>query len=159
MRLPRARLALTIVAAGLLAGCGGPPTPGEPKTLANVCDRANDGKRVAVEGYLSLPSSFSESSGSASAPVIIRGDVQPAGDLIFVWVAYGSEANAMDKVGARYSQDDLKVRTKDGAIVGYQDKVRVSGTVTFPSRRPYSLDTPGVRLLDCGLNTPLIERV
>jgi hypothetical protein len=31
------------------------PTPGEVKAYASVCDKANDGKRIAVEGYLRLP--------------------------------------------------------------------------------------------------------
>lgn len=31
------------------------PTPGEVKAFASVCDKANDGKRIAVEGYLRLP--------------------------------------------------------------------------------------------------------
>jgi hypothetical protein len=65
----------------------------------------------------------------------------------------------MQKVGDTYSQQDLKVFTTDGAAVGFRDRVRISGTVAFPSRRPYEVDSPGGRLLDCGMNNPLIERL
>jgi hypothetical protein len=43
-----------------LAACGeAAPTVGEAKEFTTACDKANDGKRVAVEGYLRLPQSFS----------------------------------------------------------------------------------------------------
>ena len=42
-----------------LAACGSaekkPPTVGEAKDFATVCDKTNDGKRVAVDGYLRFP--------------------------------------------------------------------------------------------------------
>lgn len=52
-----------LIVAGLVAltctACGPtekkPPTPGEVKAFASVCDKANDSKRIAVEGYLRLP--------------------------------------------------------------------------------------------------------
>jgi hypothetical protein len=152
-------LVVGLLAAAIIAGCDEAPTAGAQKTLADVCDHANDGKRVALDGYLSLPSSFTEGASSGSAPVVIRGDVPESGDVTFVWVPYGSGPNAMEKVPDTYSQRDLKVYTKEGASVGYRDKVRISGTVTFPSRRPYEVNTQGGRLLDCGLNNPLIERL
>jgi hypothetical protein len=65
----------------------------------------------------------------------------------------------MEKVPDTYSQKDLKVFTTSGGLVGYQDRVRVSGTVAFPSRRPYEVDSPGGRLLDRGMNNPLIEKL
>jgi len=156
---PRLPMAVALLSMALIAACDEKPTVGAPVTLTNVCDRSNDGKRVAVEGYLSLPSSFTEGLTSESAPVVIRGGIPESGDVTFVWIGYGSGPNSMEKVPDTYSQRDLKVYTMDGAAVGYRDKVRVSGTVAFPSRRPYEVDTSDGRLLDCGLNTPLIERV
>ena len=153
MKYVRTRVALSVVGAALVAGCsGGPPAPGELKTLDTVCDRANDGKRVAVEGHLSLPESFSERRGSESAPLVIRAAPQPGGPLIFVWMPYGEGPNSMDRVAAQYRHEDLKVRTNDGATVSVQDKVRISGTVVFPSQSPM----PGAR---CGFNTPLVEKL
>jgi hypothetical protein len=155
-RLP---MAIGFLAVAFLAGCDEAPTVGAPKTLSNVCERANDGKRVALEGYLALPSSFTEGISSESAPVVIRGGVPQSGDVTYVWIPYGSGPNSMQKVGDTYSQQDLKVFTKDGGAVGFRDQVRVSGTVAFPSRRPYEVNSPDGRLLDCGMNNPLIERL
>lgn len=152
MRQLGSRVSGVIITGSLVAGCGmgGPPTPGELKTLASVCDKANDGKRLAVEGYLALLESFSERSSSESAPLLIRATQQPGPNDIFVWMPYGTGPNSMDKLPARYSSDDLKVRTKDGVVVGSRDKVRISGTVTFPSQSP-------VPAAKCGFNTPLVE--
>jgi len=155
----RVPLVVALFGSVLMTACDETPTVGAAKTLATICDRANDGKRVAVEGYLSLPESFSEGVTSASAPVVIRGGIPESGDVTFVWIGYGSGPNSMEKVPDTYSQRDLKVYAADGSAVGFRDKVRVSGTVAFPSRRPYDVTTQDGRLLDCGLNTPLIERV
>ena len=46
---------LSLAAVALMACSEGPPTAGEPREFATVCDKANDGHRVAVEGYLRLP--------------------------------------------------------------------------------------------------------
>ena len=47
------------------AACGGsssePPTTGETKDFASVCDKANEGKRVAVVGFLRFPEKFTRS--------------------------------------------------------------------------------------------------
>jgi hypothetical protein len=147
-----ARLVWVLLLGALVAGCGGPPTPGELKTLDTVCDRAKDGKRVAVEGYLALPDSFKDD--KVSAPLLIRAAPQPGGAEIFVWVPYGDGPNTLDKVPDKYSQTDLKVRTKDRAPVGYQDKVRVSGTLVFPAVNPVAATNASVK---CGFNTPLVE--
>ena len=152
-------VAVALCAVGFTTGCDEAPTAGAPKTLATVCDRANDGKRVALDGYLSLPSSFNEGVTSESAPVVIRGDVAEAGDVTFAWIPYGSGPNSMEKVPDTYSQKDLKVYATNGGAIGYQDHVRISGKVAFASRRPYDVNSPGGRLLDCGLNNPLIERL
>ena len=50
----------------LCAACGGgapePPTTGEAKDFASVCDKANEGKRVAVVGFLRFPEKFTGTS-------------------------------------------------------------------------------------------------
>ena len=59
----RARvLGALCVAVALLAGCGAePPTAGQATPFAAVCARENDGRRVAVDGYLIFPDSFTDS--------------------------------------------------------------------------------------------------
>jgi len=45
---------LLALCAILMAGCGGSeaPTVGAPTSFAAIYDKANDGKRLALEGYL-----------------------------------------------------------------------------------------------------------
>jgi hypothetical protein len=153
-----ARLVVVGSAAALVAACtSGPPTTGELKTLDAVCDRSLEGKRVAVEGYLLLPDRFLEArGGSPSAPLIIRGSSQPGGTEIFVWMPYGDGPNSMGTVGSRYTQEDLKLRTTDGKLVGYRDKLRISGTLVFPGQNPVTTTNATIA---CGLNTPLLESI
>jgi hypothetical protein len=64
-RTPMTRRFVTglMVRSLLLTGCASePPTAGELTAFDAVCDHANDGKRVTVEGYLILPDEFTESS-------------------------------------------------------------------------------------------------
>src|SRR5262249_9087547 len=79
----------------LFASCGesGPPTPGEMKDFGAVCDKANDGKRVAVEGYLRFPDSFK---GDQSAVLRLYKTADFAGTPIGVQIKIGSQANQME---------------------------------------------------------------
>lgn len=142
----RVRLIPGLMIALALTACGAePPTAGQLLPFGQVCDKANDGQRVAVEGYLLLPDEFTESSS-----VVLRLYEVLAVDSakIGVTVQFGTDANQVETVPTQYTDDDLKVHTAGGQVVGYQDKVRVSGKVYFP-------------LVDqdfaCGLENPLIE--
>lgn len=148
-------LILVFFLATLLSGCGSessPPTKGELKTLETACDKANEGKRVAVEGYLMLPDQF-----TGETSVMLRIQSQPDRNQQAVVATgvkidkEGKAPNSMDNLGTSYSDEQLKVRTADGQVLGYQDKVLVSGTVYFPS----SVATVE---FTCGLSNPLIEK-
>lgn len=57
-------LSIFDMAALALTVCGGapaPPTPAAVQAFTTVCDKANDGRRVAVEDYLRFLDSFTES--------------------------------------------------------------------------------------------------
>ncbi len=139
--------ALTVLAL-MSASCGqkqGPPTTGEVKEFGAVCDKANDGKRVAVEGYLRFPESFT---GSFSTVLNLYRGADFAGTPIGVQIRIGQQANQMELPPKKYGEKDLKVRLADGQVVGAGTKVRVSGTVYFPS-----VDAD----FTCGLENPLVE--
>ena len=71
-------MAIAIFAVVLTAGCDEAPDRRAPEDARKrVRERANDGKRVALEGYLSLPSSFTRGVSSESAPMVIRGGTPP----------------------------------------------------------------------------------
>jgi hypothetical protein len=139
--------ALTVLAL-MSASCGqkqGPPAAGEVKEFGAVCDKANDGKRVAVEGYLRFPSSFK---GGVSVVLRLYPSAEPRGKPVGVQMPIGGQANQMEMPPKKYSEKDLKVRLADGQVVGADTKVRVSGTVYFPV-----VDQD----FTCALSDPLVE--
>lgn len=131
----------------LLSSCGSePPSVGTTTAFADVCDRANDGKRVAVDGYLIFPESFTESSS-----VVLRMHETDAfdGDPIGVQAPVGTSANQIEKVPDQFSDDDMQLHLADGSVVGFLTPVRVSGKVYFPTVS---------QEFACGLENPLFER-
>ncbi len=148
----RTLIALSL-AIPLLAACSeAPPTAGEPKDFGAVCDEANGGKRVRVDGYLRLPDSFRGPRGAVLNVVL---ELYPAGDFkgraIGVLTDFGSQSNQVEKVAKQFSDTDLKVHLRDGQEAPYGTKVRVSGKVSFPN---YVGWPP---LLLCRLDKPLME--
>lgn len=136
----------------IACGSTAPPTRGELQPLETACDRANEGKRIAVEGYLTLPDQI-----SGDFSVVLRIHSTPertARATVSTTVRVDPDRkapNTIDNLGTRYSDADLTIRTADGQTLGYQDNVRVSGTVYFPS------STAAVEFT-CGLDNPLIEQ-
>lgn len=140
----------TLIAFGLiacvLAACSeAAPTVGEAKDFAAACDKANDGKRIAVEGYLRFPDSF-----TGSQSVVLR--LYEAGDWrgtpIGVQINLGSQANQVEPVSDQYSDADLQVHLADGQLAKFGTKVKVSGKVYYPLV---------AQNFDCGLENPLVE--
>jgi hypothetical protein len=149
-------------AALVLAACSeGPPTVGQPRAFDNVCDKSNDGQRVAVEGFLRLPETISviknrRGTGSATEIVTVRlfQSGGYAGTPIGVNFDFGTNPNNMDELPQpAYSDSDLKVHLTDGRTATYGQRVKISGTVYFPNQvlKSDSVD------FDCGLDNPLVE--
>lgn len=131
-----------------LAACGEEaPTVGEAKAFAAVCEEANSGKRVAVEGYLRLPASFS---GDSSVILHLYETAEFAGEMIGVQTRIGSEVNQMENVPSTYGDEDLQVHLAEGQVAGFGTKVKVSGQVYFPIVE---------QVFACGLENPLVEQV
>lgn len=132
-----------------LVGCGSePPTAGQATAFASVCDKANDGKRVAVDGYLYFPNSFSD-----SQSVVLRLHETDAfdGTPIGVQIPFGTAANQVEEVEDQFTDEDLQVHLADGSVAGFRTKVKVSGKVYFPmveQEFPCSLENPYVELAD-----------
>jgi len=121
---------ILILCVFVLAACGStPPTTGINTAFADVCAKANDGKRIAVDGYLRFPESFTE-----SGSVILRLFQTDAfdGDQIGVQTTFGTQPNQAEKVANHYTDADLKVHQGDGQLITYGTKARISGTVYFP---------------------------
>lgn len=134
----------------LLGACGesGPPTPGTPIGFDTVCDKANDGKRVMLEGYLEFPQSF----GAKDSSVMLR--VRPSLDswekVVGIQANLGDATNNVAMPPLSFRKSDLKLHLADGKSAGYQDKVKVSGTMYLPSSMAQVE-------FKCGLSNPLFE--
>ncbi len=146
--------ALLMVCGLMLVACGDsePPTKGEVISYAQVCDKANEGKRIAVDGYLRAPEQF----GRKDISLVLRlGTTPDRKDLAAVSSTVKVDQdrrspNTMNPLPSNYTDADLQVRTHEGKVVSNLDKVRVHGTLYFPS----SIATVEVK---CGLSNPLIE--
>jgi len=141
---------LVAVCAAICVSCGSsePPTTGTPTTFDHVCDKANEGKRLSLEGYLGFPEEFKER--DSDVVLRLRNDPKATENIVGVVTNFGAEKNQVDKPGKSFSDADLKVHTTDGKVVGYTDKVKVSGTLGFPT----ALATVEFK---CRLDNPLIE--
>lgn len=147
MRLRDLGLASMIALA--FAACGGgekkPPTVGETKDFSAVCDKANEDKRVAVEGYLRFPEEVHRKIG-----LVLRlyKTADFSSEPVGVSSEIGSQANQVEFMPKEYTDKDLKVHTADGQVAGFGMRVRVSGDVYFPSVK---------QEFKCALSNPLVE--
>ncbi len=129
----------------VLAGCSEtPPTVGESVAFAEVCDQEG-GRRVAVEGYLQFPDSFT---GDSSVVLRMFETDSFQGQPVGVQIRFGDQPNQIETVATSFTDDDMQVHLADGQVVGYGTRVKVSGSVYFPS-----VDQDFI----CGLENPLVE--
>lgn len=119
----------------VLVGCGqgvpaqNSPTAASDVAFARACDQANDGQRVAVSGYLRLPKSFT---GERSIVLRMYETVTFAGSPVGVQIRFGKEANQVDMVPIKYSDNDLSVHLNNGGTAGHGTPVRVAGKMYRP---------------------------
>ena len=138
-----AGLLIFVTACG--TGSSGPLTPGEMKDFASLCDKANEGKRVAVIGFLRFPEKFT---GTSSIMLRLYAGSDYSGAPVGVQTPIGNQANQVELAPKEYSDKDLKVHTSDGQVAAYGSRVKVSGKVYYPL---VGQD------FKCGLENPLIE--
>ncbi len=146
----RLRSLITFAMAALaLVACStpspSPPSSGEAKEFNSVCDKANEGKRVAVEGYLRFPDSFK---GVQSVVLRLYKADDLAGAPLGVQTTMGNQPNQVEWAPKEYTDKDLKVHVSDGQLARFGTKVRVSGSVYFPIV---------AQNFTCALENPLIE--
>lgn len=132
-----------------LAGCGeeGPATVGELVTFDTVCDKANESKRVALEGYLDFPNEFK----SKDLSIMMRLRAAPGAKdrVVGASVRLGTSPNNVAVPPKTFSVKDLKLTMNDGKTAGYADKIKVSGKMYYPIVAQDDFK--------CGLTNTLIE--
>ena len=142
-----ARISILGMLAFALVACGdsGPPTVGEAKDFATACVKANEGKRIAIEGYLRFPESFT---GDSSVVLRLYESDDYKGQPIGVQTPFGSAANQVEKVQKKFSDTDMMVNLASGQVSGFGEKVKVSGKVYYPLV---------AQEFECALENPLVE--
>jgi hypothetical protein len=110
-----------------------------------VCTTGNNFRRVTTEGFFVLAqkdasASCSDENGENICQLGFaqKPDVAVSFDLK---VKEGTGANQMEKLreiklpdmiqGDKYKESDFKLRAKDGSLVSLEDKVRITGSVTY----------------------------
>jgi hypothetical protein len=134
-----------------LAACGesGPPTRGVPVAFESVCGKTNEGKRLMVEGYLSFPDSYRGD--DITVMMRLRPSLESNGTPVGASATLGNDVNHLEKPPDQYRKTDLKLHLANGQVVGYADKVQVSGTMYYPSSIAHVE-------FKCGLTNTLYER-
>jgi hypothetical protein len=125
------------------------PAQGEPGTLQaweSYCVEANKDKRIALDGFLELPSSMRIRDGKTTIQLNSPDDKM----LISVDVNVNTHIEQPPIV---YTADSLKIKTVDGKTLGTKDQVRVSGQLQWSQSITGGKDT-------CYLRSPVrIEAV
>lgn len=185
--MKRQVLTYSIVLAAMLTGCADPaPTVGKLTELAQVCDRSNDGQRIAVAGYLKLPDEIPvDNDISVLLEIRQSQDVKKLNNRVGVWTSYGTEPNQVAKLNSNSIADIPIFKTsKDGKLEAlptpYSSQPPVVGTYTHASLHVTTNDGKPVTYTDrvrvsgkvgfptapgsqnvsiCTMNNPLIERI
>jgi hypothetical protein len=108
-------------------------------------DKANDDKRVAIIGYLALPHN-SYTTGSSGQLQFIERPNDISGLNFILSVPIGSGNNAMKALPDKYTNDDVKVKGKNGEKITIGDRVKITGKLR--SNETY-----------CSLNVQEIEKL
>lgn len=108
------------------------PTPeikADTVAFADACKPENKDKMIAVEGYLNVPFILlcKQRSVIQYCGINFHADAGGKGDSITANIDVGKEANEMEALSDKYQEKDLRVRTSDGKLIGYKDRVRLVG--------------------------------
>ncbi len=110
-----------------------PPKPGEPVTFETLCTAKYDAtmekglevtKRVTLEGYLGAPRMLVCSS---TCNLYLYPTPDRKGDGIAISLTLGDDPNQLEELPDEYTEQDFKLHTNDGKVVGIGAKIRVTG--------------------------------
>jgi hypothetical protein len=133
-----------------LTACGqsGSPGLGVPVRFEAACDKANEGKRLMLEGYVDFPLSFDDK--ATSIMMRVRPRLASWENTVAASATIGHAANSVEMPPANYKNRDLRLHLADGQVVGYANKVKVSGTMYYTTGL-----SPGA--YTCGLKNTVYE--
>jgi hypothetical protein len=134
----------------LITACAqsGSPAPGVPVKFEDACAKANEGKRLMVEGYVDFPLSFD----TDDKAVVMRVRPRLASWELTVGAtaAFGHGPNNVEMPPVNYKNRDLRLHLANGQVVTYWNKVKVSGIMFYTTGL-----APGA--YTCGLKNTMYE--
>jgi hypothetical protein len=110
----------------LLVACAA--KQGEPMAFPTTCHVEDDGKYVAITGYLTDGGSVycSDTGGRMDCNLTLT--EKPDGDAkILASVAQGTGKSSIEDFGSSYKKSDLKIHDNSGGMVKIGDKVTLTG--------------------------------
>jgi hypothetical protein len=120
---------LTLAAGLLAASCAA--KQGETIDFANSCKIENDGKYVAITGYLNDDGHiFCSNIGSSTVNcglMLTEGPDLVKGRGLKADIDQGSGSNQIEKFEGSYKKENLKIRDNNGQMVNIGDKVKLTG--------------------------------
>lgn len=99
-------------------------------TYAELMNEANKGKRVSVEGYISLPSSSMISDESVQLSLVERPGQFTSPFNFIADIKVGKSNNTMNKIPTKYNADDVLIRGNKGEEILVGDRVKITGKLT-----------------------------
>ena len=102
---------------------------GEPMAFPTTCNEADDGKYVAITGYLTDGGSLycSNIGGRMDCDFDLTEKPGGGGAKIIASIAQGSGRSSVEDFGDSYKASDLKIHDNSGGMVKVGDKVTVTG--------------------------------
>jgi hypothetical protein len=122
-------LVSVLTALGVIACARETPHAGELRSFEEACQKFNEGRWIAVEGYLILPDAFSPAD---SVELRLYRDLTFSGKRIGAAIFFGDGPDEAQKINSSYRNTDLKVHLADGTLAPFGTRVRVSGRMVYP---------------------------
>jgi hypothetical protein len=120
------KLAILTVCLILFAACAA--KQGEQMAFPTTCHDADDGKYVAITGYLTDGGSlYCSNTGGRMDCNFTLTEKPDGGAKILASIEQGSGASSVEDFGDSYKKSDLKIHDNSGGMVKVGDKVTLTG--------------------------------
>jgi hypothetical protein len=115
-----------VIIGGLAAGCS---QTGDPVEYANACAMENDKKYIEVSGFLDDQRGvFCSNTGGGPVRCGFKLKESPQAEKGFTAdIERGTGSSSVEELKSGYKREDIKVRDKDGNLISFADKVKVTG--------------------------------
>ena len=110
----------------ILMACAGKPA--EQMAFPTKCNDADDGKYVAITGYLTDDGSvYCSNTGGRMDCNFTLTEKPDGGAKILASIAQGSGKSSVEEFKSSYKKEDLKIHDNSGGMVKIGDKVTLTG--------------------------------